>query len=125
PSESVEVWAPNPGKRVLHDVLETKGQLNVRLTLQELSPIAFELLMRSGPLTQASATFEPLGVLQKKGWLKLKLYDHGDSQITEALFYVSMKVNGETNLGDGLATIQVEARVLNSTVDGGSCGAPA
>jgi hypothetical protein len=120
--EEIEVWAPSPGRKVLHDVINTKGQTTIKLTLQEFGPFVLELIERSGALDSASTTFTPLEALTKRGWLELKRYSHTDAVISEAYYYVVLKAAGEVNYGDALVTVPVEARVLNSTVDGGSVG---
>lgn len=120
--EEIEVWAPSPGRKVLHDVIHTKGQTTIKLTLQEFGPFVLEMIERAGPLDGTSTTFTPLSALNKKGWLEVKHYDQNDSVITEAYYYVQMKVAGEVSYGDGLVTVPIEARVLNSTLDGGSVG---
>jgi hypothetical protein len=120
--EEIEVWAPNPGRKVLYDVIHTKGQNTIKLTLQEFGPFVLEMIERSAALDDASTTFAPLESLTKRGWLELKLYNHADSVITEAYYYVVLKVAGEVNYGDALVTVPIEARVLHSPIDGGSVG---
>jgi hypothetical protein len=121
--EEIEVWAPSPGRKVLHDVIHTKGQTTIKLTLQEFGPFVLELVERSAALDGASTTFAPLAALNKKGWLEVKHYSQGDDTVvSESYYYVQLKVAGEVPLGDGLVAVQIEARVLNSSVDGGSVG---
>lgn len=121
-ADTIEVFAPKPGRKVLHDVVRTKAKTTIKLTLQEMSPLAFELVHRSAPLTGVSTTYTPMAVLGRKGWLELQLADQDDVIVSLGYFYVHLTVAGEVSMADGLATVPVEAMVLDSSVDGGSVG---
>ena len=121
-SDVIEIFAPQPGRKVLHDIIQTKNKLTINLTLQELSPLAFELVFKTAALTGSSTTYNPLSLMDKKGWLELKLADQGDTVVTVSHFFVYLKTGGEWSLGDGLASVPLEAHVLASSLDAGSVG---
>lgn len=124
-AEELEVWAPAPGRKVLHDVIPTKAKQTHKFTLQEFGPFTLELAERSGALDEDSDSFVPMAALAKKGWLEIKRYNHSDELVYDAYYFVYLKAAGEVNYGEGLASLPVEALVLNSSAAGGAVGTPA
>lgn len=120
--EELEVFAPVPGKKVLYDVVPTKAQLTIRLTLQEYGPLALELTQQSEALTGSSESFTPLASDGVKGWLEVQRHDQKNQKVYECYYFCYLK-GGETS-EEGLASVQVEARVLYSTLNGGVIGTP-
>jgi hypothetical protein len=118
--EERDIFAPTPGVMRLYDVIETKRQLSINLTAQELSPFAFELIFGTLALTSASTQYNPLEGATKKGWLKLQQYNQTDAQLNTMDVYVQIKVSGEISVGDNLVTAQFEARVLHSILNTGT-----
>ena len=118
--EERDIFAPTPGTLRLYDTIETKRQLNVKLTAQEMSPLAFELLFGTLALTSASTQYNPLEGATKKGWLKIQSYNQSDAIFNTVDLYVAIKVSGELTFGDNIVSAQFEARVLHSTLNTGT-----
>lgn len=116
----VDIFAPAPGAMRLFDVLETKRQLSVNITAEEMSPLAFELLFGTLALTNASTQYNPLEGATKKGWLKVQQYDQTDALFNTVDLYVQMKVSGDVAFGDSVVAVTFECRVLHSTLNTGS-----
>jgi hypothetical protein len=119
-SEEREVWAPNPGRIELHDIVETKRNLVHKFTAQEMSPFMFEVLYGTDALEAASTDYTALEGDTKKGWLMLEQYDQNDVLINTVFSYVFLKIAGEVSMGDQLVTAPFEARQLISTLNAGT-----
>jgi hypothetical protein len=115
-----EVYAPTPGKLRLFDIIATKDRLSLKLTLNEMSPLAFELLFGTLALTNASTQFNPLEGLTKKGWLKLQQYNQSDAAFNVLDVYCHLKVDGEVRFDDNIVNVSLMARVLHSTLNTGT-----
>jgi hypothetical protein len=120
--EERDIFAPTPGVLRLYDVLETKRQLNINLTAQEMSEKAFEILWGTAlpvagtPMTQ----YNPLEGSVKRGWLKLQQYGQSDTNFNTVDVWVAMKISGEVSFGENLVSVTFEARVLHSTLNTGT-----
>ena len=115
-SESVEVFAPKVGRKVLKDVLETKNQLTLKFTSQKVGRLQLGALYNAG-LPAANATdITPMSGDPLKGWLNVKQYDQNDDLVTDATFWVSLKLAGDVPSGDELTTFEFEARVLDNAL---------
>jgi hypothetical protein len=118
--EERDIFAPTPGVLRLYDVLETKRQLNINLTAQEMSPKAFELIWGTLALTAASTQYNPLEGSTKRGWLKLQQYGQNDAIFNTVDVWVQMKISGEVSFGENIVAATFEARVLHSTLNTGT-----
>lgn len=118
--EERDIFAPTPGVLRLYDVLETKRQLNINLTAQEMSPKAFELVFGTDFLTAASTNYNPLEGSTKRGWLKIQQYNQSDALFNTMDVWVQMKVSGEVSFGENIVAVTFEARVLHSTQNTGT-----
>lgn len=118
--EEREIFAPTPGVLRLYDVKETKRQLLINLTTQDMSPLAFELMWGTLALTNASTQFNPLEGSTKKGWLKLQQYGDNDALFVTVDVFVQLKISGEVTIGDNIVSAEYEARVLHSTLNTGT-----
>jgi hypothetical protein len=118
--EERDIFAPTPGVMRLYDVIETRRQLSINLTAQEMSPLAFELLFGTLALTNASTQYNPLEGATKKGWLKLQQYGQNDAIFNTVDVFVQLKVSGELSFGDNIVAAKFEARVLHSTLNTGT-----
>lgn len=117
--EEQDVFAPTPGQKRLYDVIETQRQLTWTLTLEEMSPLVFELLFGTAALTSSSTQYNPLEGTTKKGWLKVQQYDQADALFnTMDVFCVISVANAE--FGDGIVRVELKARVLHSTLNTGT-----
>ncbi len=115
-----EVFAPTPGKLRLYDIIATKDRLSLKLTLQEMSPLAFELLFGTLALSSNSTQYNPLEGLTKKGWLKLQQYGQTDAAFNVVDVYCHLKVDGEVKFDDNIVSVSLMARVLHSTLNTGT-----
>ena len=115
-----EVYAPTPGKLRLYDIIATKDRLSLKLTLSEMSPLAFELLFGTLALTSNSTQYNPLEGLTKKGWLKLQQYNQSDSALNVLDVFCHLKVDGEVKFDDNIVNVSLMARVLHSTLNTGT-----
>jgi hypothetical protein len=118
-ADEKEVWAPNPGKLALKDVLETKRDLTHKFTAQELSPFALEVIYGSEALNGTSTDFTALEGETKKGWLRIEQYDENDALTNTIYSYCHLKVAGEVKMGAELVSASFEARQLISPLNKG------
>lgn len=120
-AEEIQVFAPSPGRKRLYDVIETKDNLTLKFTCDEIGPFGMEMLYKTLKLTTASTQFNPLEGATKKGWLKLQRYNQDDTQVLVLDLFVHLKVAAEVAFSaDGLAQVQFEAKVLHSTLNTGT-----
>jgi hypothetical protein len=118
--EERDIFAPTPGTLRLYDVIETKRQLKINLSAQEMSPLAWELLFGTLKLTSASTQYNPFEGVTKKGWLKLQQYGQSDALFNTVDVFVQMKISGDLSFGDNIVAATFEARVLHSTLNTGT-----
>jgi len=118
--EERKVYAPTPGRLRLYDVHTTKNELDIKLGLEEMSPLVWELLFGTLPLTGASTQYNPLAAPSKKGWLKLQQYrGDNDAAFNTVDVYVKIKVDGETKFDDNIIKTNLTCMVLHSTLNTG------
>jgi len=115
-----EIFAPTPGVLRLYDVVETKRQITFKLTADQVTPLAFELMFGTLALTSGSTQYNPLEGAIKKGWLKVQQYKQDDSLFNTVDVFIAIKVSGEITFGDNIVSAEFEARVLHSTLNTGS-----
>ena len=116
-SEKTEIFAPSPGQQRLYDIIENKIKQSGSFLSKELSPLAIQALYRTAALTSASTQFNRFAGVLLKGWLKIQRYDQTNTlTITEDLFVV-LEVDGEIDLGGGLAEVPWMYTVLQSTLN--------
>jgi len=115
-----EVWAPSPGQLRLYDVIETKPQLKIMATLVEMSPLSYELLAKTGPLTSASTQYNPLEGVTKRGWLRIQQYDHNDALFNTLEVFTYIRVTNAIAFNDQVVKAEFQARVLHSTLNTGA-----
>jgi len=119
-SDEKEVWKPSPGQLRLDDVLENKRALSFDVTVNEVSPFAFQLLFGTDDLTSASTQYNPLEGTTVKGWMKMQQYDHEDNIWNTVDVYVHLKINGAVEFGEDVVKFPIRARVLHSTLNTGT-----
>lgn len=115
-----EIYAPTPGALRLYDIIETKRRLSLKLTLEEMSPLAFELMFGTLALTNSSTQYNPLEGVTKKGWLKLQQYKQDDTSFNTVDLFCHLKVDGEVKFDDNIVSVSLMARVLHSTLNTGT-----
>ncbi|MDB6017667.1 MAG: hypothetical protein JWR19_2156 [Pedosphaera sp.] len=118
--EEREIFAPTPGQIRLYDVIETKRKLEYKIALQEMSPLVWELLFGTLPLTLASTQYNPLSGPTKKGWLKLQQYKQDDTLFNTVDSYCQLIVDGEVKFDDNVIAVNLTARQLHSTLNTGA-----
>lgn len=118
--EEKEIFAPTPGVMRLYDIIETKRQINIKLTGMEMSPLMFELIFGTLALTSASTQYNPMEGATKKGWLKLQSYNQADGSFNTVDVFVALKIASEITSGADIVTADYEARVLHSTLNTGT-----
>lgn len=117
----IEIYAPSPGKIVLHDVLRNKHKLTAKLTCQEWGPFVQEVLMLTEPLTEVSTQYNPLEGPDKKGWIKFQRYDQNDA-IREILdLWGRLSIAGDVQFGGSdIVKPQFEFLALHSSLNTGT-----
>lgn len=118
--EERQIFAPTPGVLRLYDVIETKRQLKLNLTAQEMSPFQWELLFGTPKLTTASTQYNPFEGATKKGWLKIQQYNQSDALFNTLDVYCHIKVSGEVSFGDNIVAATFEVVGLHSTLNTGT-----
>lgn len=116
----VDVFAPVPGVKRLYDRLETKRVLAATITMEEMSPLAWELLLGTLALTTSSTQYNPLEGTIKKGWLKLVQYKQDDTTFNVTDMYCHLQVDGDTEFGDSVVAPVFKATLLHSTLNTGT-----
>ena len=116
----VDVFAPVPGAKRLWDRLETKRVLAVTVTMEEMSPLAWEGLMGTLALTTASTQYNPLEGTIKKGWMKLVQYKQDDTTFNVTDLFSHMQVDGDTEFGDSIISPVFKFTALHSTLNTGT-----
>jgi len=118
--EEREIYAPTPGQIRLYDLIETKRKQEIKLALQEMSPLVWELMFGTLPLATGSTQYNPMSGPTKKGWLKLQQYKQDDSLFNTLDLYVQLIVDGEVKFDDNVVAPNLTARVLHSTLNTGT-----
>lgn len=118
--DTIDVFAPTPGVKRLWDRHETKRVLAVTITMEEMSPLAWELLMGTLNLTTASTQYNPLEGATKKGWVKLVQYKQDDTPFNTTDIWAHLAIDGDTEFGDSVVSPVFKATVLHSTLNTGT-----
>ena len=122
-SSSSEIWAPAPGRLRLFDKIELKVGMQLDFTFEEMSPLAFELIFGTLPLTGNSTQYNPLaGGRLRKGWLHVQQYDHEDALFNTCDYFVRLEVSGQIDFTSDSkhVVVPVMAAVLHSTLNSGT-----
>jgi len=119
--EEKKIFAPTPGQKRLHDVLETKRELEIKIDCEEMSAKAFELTWGTLALTAAAnQQYNPLEGSVKKGWIKIQQYDQDDQLVNTVDVYCRLKVDGEVKYDDNEVKTPITLSVLHSTLNTGT-----
>lgn len=119
-AERLQRFAPLPGGLRLYDEHETKSKITMKLTTDDISPLAIELLFGTLELGDASTQYNPLEGAQKRGWLKLQWYDQEDTLINTLDVWVNLFIGGEVKMGETLIDVPLTATVLHSSLNTGT-----
>ena len=117
-----EIMAPTPGVLRLYDVIPTARKLEIKMALQEMSALVWELLFSTLPLAAgANVQYNPNAGAAKKGWIKLQQYNgQNDALVNTADLYVHLEVDGEVKFDDNVVAPNLKASVLHSTLNTGT-----
>ena len=115
-----QVFAPNPGRIELYDVIETKVINGMKWTTDQLSGKLVEVLTGSDVITGDTGTYTPAAKITKKAWVEVLQYDQGDALVNSLYLYCYVTVSGDVKFGDKHVTASWEAMKLVSTLNEGS-----
>ncbi|HZV33855.1 MAG TPA: hypothetical protein VFB72_04695 [Verrucomicrobiae bacterium] len=119
-SEDRTVYAPTPGRLRRYDVHTTKNDLDVDLDLEEMSPIVWEILFGTLPLTSVSTQYNPLASPSKKGWVKLQQYrGDNDASFNTVDIYCKLKIKSAVKMADDIIKTSLTCEVLHSIYNTG------
>jgi hypothetical protein len=116
---AVQIFAPNPGRVELYDVIETKLINGIKWTTLELSGKVIEIVMASDVITSDTGSYTPGAKLTKKAWVEVIQYDHGDVLVNTVYLYCYIVVTGDLKAGDKEVDASWEAQKLVSTLNSG------
>ena len=103
----------------LKDIIVNKPKTTLEFRTQELSPIAYEMLLRSAKLDGASTTATPHASIQKKGVLRVVRKDNnGGDPITNEYFYGLLEVPSKVDLGEDVVRVPFRFTMLTSSLNG-------
>lgn len=118
----IEIFRPSPGRMQLHDVLETKPDLTITCTVDEASPLMWELCFGSLKIDPAASTnpgaFVPLARTGKvKGWFKFQQYNQADQLISVVDVYGYAEIDGAVEFGDQTAVVSFSLKIRRLKAD--------
>ncbi len=119
-----EFNAPSPGARVLYDLITVSKGMTLSGKLMEMSNLVYQMLL--GTLTlptspTAGGQYNPLeGDPVVRMWLQLQQYNQANSLINTMDVFVGMTIPGDIAFDDKLIDVDVEAKVLFSTLNTGT-----
>lgn len=114
--EEREVFAPSPGPLRLHDVIESKRQLNFTFTCEQMSRLVLILLYGADAnlMGDAQVQFNPLEGRTIRAWCKIQQYAQDDDQWLVTDVFAHLKVASAVAMGDEVVKADIVARTLNS-----------
>ena len=118
--EEKQIWAPSPGSIELHDIIETKKVLGADWEVNDLSPLAIELMFKTGPLSSSSTQYNPNEGGTVKGWLKGQQYDHTNTLVNTFDKWIHLRINGPTQFGEDIVKPKMKAMTLYSILNTGA-----
>jgi hypothetical protein len=124
PNNKVEEFkAPAPGARVLWDLITVEKGLTLTGKWMEMSNLVYQMLLGTLtiPLTGAGGQYNPLeGDPVVRGWLQLQQYNQANTLLNTLDVFVAMQIPGDIAFDDKLVDVEVEAKVLFSTLNTGT-----
>ncbi|MDP2136363.1 MAG: hypothetical protein Q8J74_00780, partial [Candidatus Didemnitutus sp.] len=98
--------------------------LTMKGKLFEIQNLIWQMLFGTLDLAASPAAggqYNPLeGEHTIKGWLKLQQYGQDNAIINTGDLYVSMKISSDVAMGENAVDVDVEAKVLFSTLNTGT-----
>lgn len=125
PNNKVEEFkAPAPGARVLWDLITVEKGLTLTGKWMEMSNLVYQMLLGTLTLPNspiAGGQYNPLeGDPVVRGWLQLQQYNQANALINTMDVFVGMTIPGDIAFDDKLVDVEVEAKVLFSTLNTGT-----
>lgn len=120
-----EVWSPGSAAILeLKDMIPNKPKTTIEFRTQELSPIAYEMLLRTAKLDGSATAHTPHAVIQKKGVLRIvqKAHDQTDA-INTLYFYGILEVPGKVDFGEDVVREPFRFTMLTSSLNAGTLDA--
>jgi hypothetical protein len=116
--EEIEVRAPSPGVYRRTAILQRTVDLTLTATVQQGSPLMFELLfLNAGKIT---ADFVPMSKAGPcRGWWKFQNYSHEDELINVMDLWAEASVNA-TRFNDDLVRYELVLKGLYSSLNSGT-----
>lgn len=117
-----EIWSPGSGAVLeLKDIIVNKPKTTVEFRTQELSPLAYEMLLRTAALDDTSTTHTPHAAVQKKGVLRIeqRAQDQSD-KINTIYLYGFLEVSGKVDFGEDVVRAPFRFTMLTSSLNGGT-----
>lgn len=116
----VIVMGPNPGTLQPIDVIRPSRKLTLNATLEELPPVAWELLFGSFDREEATTDYIPLNGPQKKFWVEVKQYDSNEVLFNTLHLFCEVSVEGAVEFGDKNVTVDLKMIALRSSAAKGT-----
>jgi hypothetical protein len=116
--EEREVFAPSPGPLRLHDVIESKRQLNFTFTCEQMTRLVLVLLYGADPnlMGDAQVQFNPLEGKTVRAWVKIQQYDQNENQWLVTDVFAHLKIASAVTMGETVKA-DIVARTLNSALN--------
>jgi hypothetical protein len=110
--------APNPGAYAIRSTFTIGRGLQIQLSLQEFSPLAFELLFLAPGKVIADAAFIPVtkGLDDNTIWAKFQMYDQDNTSLFDADLWCSAIIEPVT-FGENLDPYALTLTVLDSDLN--------
>lgn len=121
-AEAVDIWRPAPGRKVLDDSIISAQQLTLTYTVDEVSPLVYEMLHGANNIDPTTGGYVPLSQGSfVKGWFKAQQYDNNDILINVLDVYGVARLAGAVENGDTTtpSNYQLQIRVLRSPHNSG------
>ncbi|PTX95767.1 hypothetical protein [Opitutus sp. ER46] len=119
-----EVKAAAPGARVLWDLITVEKGLTITAKIMELSNLVYQMLLGTNTLPDsptAGGQYNPLeGDPVVRGWLQVQQYNQANVLINTLDVFVAMQIPGDVKFDDKLVDVDVEMKVLFSTLNTGT-----
>lgn len=111
-----EILAPMPGHLVLTDKIIPYSTPLIHFVLKEVPKEAIEMALNSGPITDATTSFNPTaGTSGIRGYLRAQKYDQGDNLILNYQVWCFLTLKSALKMeGKSLTKPEFEAALLYS-----------
>lgn len=124
--QDIDIWRPSPGRMQLHDVLESRPDLTITCTIEEASPLMWELCFGSlliNPSAQSNpGAFLPMARTGKvKGWFKFQQYNQADQLISVVDIFGYAEIEGAVEFADQTTVVSFSLKIrrLKSDLESG------